>query len=55
MKSLQHGEDQLGSLLFDVYSDEDSSFEVVKVPEAKGIYLNNFHLVSNLSRIMKGR
>ena len=42
---LQKGENQNGSLLFDVQSDEDSSFEVFKVPEAKSIALDDLNEV----------
>ena len=41
-EKLQPGEDQIGSLLFDVQSNENSSFKVVKVPEAKSISLDDF-------------
>ena len=45
-EKLQPGEDQIGSLLFDVQSNENSSFKVVKVPEAKSISLDDFDEVS---------
>ena len=32
---------RLGSLLFDVQSDEDSSFKIVKVPKAESIALDD--------------
>ena len=38
----QKREDQIGSLFFDVQSDEDSSLKVFKVPEAKSISLEGF-------------
>ena len=41
-EKLQPGEDQIGSLLFDVQSNENSSFKVVKVSEAKSISLDDF-------------
>ena len=45
-EKLQPGEDQIGSLLFDVQNNENSSFKVVKVPEAKSISLDDFDEVS---------
>ena len=44
-EKLQPGEDQLGSLLFNVQSNEDSSFRVFKVPEAKSITLDDLNEV----------
>ena len=44
-EKLQPREDQHGSLLFDVQSDEDFSFEVFKVPEAKSIALEDLNEV----------
>ena len=42
MKSYTLERDQIGSLLFDIQSNENSSFKVVKVPEAKSISLDDF-------------
>ena len=42
IKKLQPGEDQIGSLLFDIQSNENSRFKIFKVPEAKSISLNDF-------------
>ena len=44
-ETLHLGEDRIGSLLFDVQNDEDSSFEVFKVPEAKSIALDDLNEV----------
>ena len=41
-KKLQPGEDQIGSLLFYVQSNENSRFKVFKVPETKSISLDDF-------------
>ena len=41
-EKLYPGEDQIGSLPFDVQSNENSSFKVVKVPETKSISLDDF-------------
>ena len=45
-ETLHLGEDRIGSLLFDVQNDENSSFKVVKFPEAKSISLDVFDEVS---------
>ena len=47
-EKLQPGEDQIGSLLFDVQNNENSSFKVVKFPEAKSISLDVFDEVSGI-------
>ena len=39
------GENRIGSLLFDIQSDENSSFKVVKVPKAKSVALDNLDKV----------
>jgi len=41
-ETLHLGEDRIGSLLFDVQSNENSRFKIFKVPEAKSILLNDF-------------
>ena len=47
--SLLTGEDRICPLLFDVQSNKDSSFKVIKVPESKSISLDNFDdVVSSL-------
>ena len=46
---LTSGEDRIGSLLFDIQSDENSSSKVVKVPKAKSVALDNLdEVVSSL-------
>ena len=39
---LYSGENLVGSLLFDIQSDEDSSFKIVKVPKAESVALDDF-------------
>lgn len=48
-EKLQPGEDQIGSLLFDVQSNENSRFKVFKISEAKSISLDDFdEVISSL-------
>ena len=39
------GENRIGSLLFDIQSDDDSSFKVFKVSEAKSVALDDLDKV----------
>jgi hypothetical protein len=41
-ETLHLGEDRIGSLLFDVQNDENSSFKVVNVLESNSILLDVF-------------